>query len=500
MMLAYLKIGCCSARWCVTYHHQENLNDMLTQSCYVAASSFASKMPYYFAFATFLLYGGASAWTQEDLELFDVVEDVNENFYTFLGLSPDVDTAGIKKAYRKLSLQYHPDKNKEEGSEEKFRKIVAVVEILKDEEKRKKYDAVLENGLPDWRQPVYYYRRVRKMGVAELLLFLVVLLTLGQHILAWAAYWERKFELEETVLAKLKRKERKSKKLSPVDDEIRASYLESLGKPQYRDLLIVRFAVFLCWATWNSPTLTRECIATIQERRRMREAAAAEEDKTSDDESCDDAAERERKPRRRIRIIPEAGELPVVATAPVSYESTATSAGVSSDVGGTRKAPWGEEDTVALIRAMKKYPTGTVERWQKIADLLNRSPQEVMTVMKQLRNSPVANATPHSQGVTGEDYQCADDAESDLPPPTRAERTVLPAPRASAAAAADWSQEQQKCMEAALQRFPKGTEDRWDRIAEAVPGKSKEECMIRFKFLVEQLKRKKTEEKSSQPS
>lgn len=499
MMLAYLKTGFCSARWCVTCHHQENLNDMLTQSCYVAVSSFGSKMPYYFAFATFLLYGGASAWTQDDLELFDVVEDVNENFYTFLGLSPDVDTAGIKKAYRKLSLQYHPDKNKEEGSEEKFRKIVAVVEILKDEEKRKKYDAVLENGLPDWRQPVYYYRRVRKMGVAELLLFLVVLLTLGQHILAWAAYWERKFELEETVLAKLKRKERKSKKLSPVEDEIRASYLESLGKPQYKDLLIVRFAVFLCWATWNSPTLTRECIATIQERRRMREAAAAEEDKTSDDESCDDASERERKPRRRIRIIPEAGELPVVAAAPVSYESTATSAGVSGDVGGTRKAPWGEEDTVALIRAMKKYPTGTVERWQKIADLLNRSPQEVMTVMKQLRNSPVANATPHSQGVTGEDYQCADDTESGLPPPTRAERTVLPAPRASAAAA-DWSQEQQKCMEAALQRFPKGTEDRWDRIAEAVPGKSKEECMIRFKFLVEQLKRKKTEEKSSKPS
>uniref|UniRef100_A0A023GEB7 Putative dnaj hsp40 protein n=1 Tax=Amblyomma triste TaxID=251400 RepID=A0A023GEB7_AMBTT len=467
---------------------------MLTLSCFVVVGSVRSKIPYYFAITTFFLYSGVSAWTQEDLELFDVVEDVNENFYTFLGLSPDVDTAGIKKAYRKLSLQYHPDKNKEEGSEEKFRKIVAVVEILKDEEKRKKYDAVLENGLPDWRQPVYYYRRVRKMGIAELLFFLVVLLTLGQHILSWAAYWERKFELEETVLAKFKRKERKWKKLTPVEDEIRASYIESLGKPQYQDLLIVRFVVFLGWLAWNSPTLARECFVRIQERRSR---AAAEEEKTSDDDSCDESSERERKPRRRARVIPEAGEMPVGAGSAIStFDSgAATTLSAGNDKGSIRKTPWSEEDTVALIRAMKKYPTGTVERWQKIADLLNRSQDEVMAVMKQLRNSPAANAAPHSQGVTGEDYQCMDENEEpDLPPPTRAERQPKAVPAAQRVA--DWSQEQQKSMEVALQKFPKGTEDRWDRIAEAVPGKSKEECMLRFKFLVEQLKRKKIEERS----
>ncbi|KAL3221647.1 hypothetical protein MRX96_029275 [Rhipicephalus microplus] len=407
---------------------------LTTQSCLVPVSSFGSKVFYCFAITAFLLCDGASAWTQEDLELFDVVEDVNENFYTFLGLSPDVDTAGIKKAYRKLSLQFHPDKNKEEGSEEKFRKIVAVVEILKDEEKRKKYDAVLENGLPDWRQPVYYYRRVRKMGIAELSFFLVVLLTLGQHVVAWAAYWERKFELEETVLAKFKRKERKSKKLTAVEDEIRASYLDSLGKPSYLDLLIVRFIVFLGWAAWNSPTLVRTGF-----------------------------------PR-----------------------SEATTEAPFARHPGARKTPW------PFIRAMKKYPTGTVDRWQKIADLLNRSQDEVMSVMKQLRNFPVANVVPHSQGVTGEDYHSFDEnaarseGKPSLPPPTLAENQPRAVPPL-AQRVADWSQEQQKCMEAALQMFPKGTEDRWDRIAEAVPGKSKEECMLRFKFLVEQLKRRKVE-------
>ncbi|CAN7982636.1 unnamed protein product [Ixodes hexagonus] len=455
-------------------------------------------MTRYVIIATFLFYGSVSAWTQEDLELFDVVEDVNENFYSFLGLSKDVDTAGIKKAYRKLSLQYHPDKNKEQGSEEKFRKIVAVVEILKDEEKRKKYHSILENGLPDWRQPVFYYRRVRKMGMSELCVFLLVLFTLGQHVVAWAAYWERKFELEETVLAKFKRRDKRSKKVnSAVEDEIRASYIESLEKPQYRDLLIIRFVLFLVYVVLNSPSITREYLRQLQERRNR-----VIEEESSEDEACDDGSERERKPKRRVRVIPEASEAtsnlsPLAAECLASQDSQT----VCSD---TRKTPWSEEDTVALIRAMKKYPTGTVERWQKIADLLNRTADEVIVVMKQLKKSnPTANIVPHAQGVNAHDYQGTDEstAESDQMPTIRLladsqDGGAQPARVPPLQKVDDWSQAQQKCMEAALQKFPKGTEDRWDKIAEAVPGKSREDCMLRFKFLVEALRRRKAEEKS----
>lgn len=455
-------------------------------------------MTRYVIFATFLFYGGVTAWTQEDLELFDVVEDVNENFYSFLGLSQDVDTAGIKKAYRKLSLQYHPDKNKEQGSEEKFRKIVAVVEILKDEEKRKKYHSILENGLPDWRQPVFYYRRVRKMGMSELCVFLLVLITLGQHVVAWAAYWERKFELEETVLAKFKRRDKRSKKVnSAVEDEIRASYIESLEKPQYRDLLIIRSIFFLVYVVRNSPSIARECLRHLQERRNR-----IVEEESSEEETCDDGSERERKPKRRVRVIPDAFET-ASNLSPLPAECSTSRDGQATCL-DTRKTPWSEDDTVALIRAMKKYPTGTVERWQKIADLLNRTADEVILVMKQLKKSTLtANIVPHAQGVTAHDYQGTDEgtAEVDRTPTTR-----LPADSQEGAAQPvkvppsqkmdDWSQVQQKCMEDALQMFPKGTEDRWDRIAEAVPGKSKEDCMLRFKFLVEALRRRKVEEKS----
>ncbi len=54
-----------------------------------------------------------------------------------------------------------------------------------------------------------------------------------------------------------------------------------------------------------------------------------------------------------------------------------------------------------------------------------------------------------------------------------------------------WTQQQQKALELALTQFPKGTAERWDRIASKVPGKSKELCMLRFKNLAEAIKKKK---------
>ena len=54
-----------------------------------------------------------------------------------------------------------------------------------------------------------------------------------------------------------------------------------------------------------------------------------------------------------------------------------------------------------------------------------------------------------------------------------------------------WNQPQQKALEAALQQFPKGTLERWDRIASKVSGKSKEECMLRVRYLAEVVKKKK---------
>lgn len=55
-------------------------------------------------------------------------------------ISPGASEAEIKKAYRKLARQYHPDVNKDPKAEEKFKEINAAYEVLSDKEKRAKYD------------------------------------------------------------------------------------------------------------------------------------------------------------------------------------------------------------------------------------------------------------------------------------------------------------------------------------------------------------------------
>ncbi len=59
-----------------------------------------------------------------------------------------------------------------------------------------------------------------------------------------------------------------------------------------------------------------------------------------------------------------------------------------------------------------------------------------------------------------------------------------------------WSQQQQKSLEQALKQFPKGTAERWERIASKVSGKSKEQCMARFKNLAEAIRKKKEQEQA----
>lgn len=54
-----------------------------------------------------------------------------------------------------------------------------------------------------------------------------------------------------------------------------------------------------------------------------------------------------------------------------------------------------------------------------------------------------------------------------------------------------WSKDEQQLLEQALKTYPSSHSDRWDRIAECIPGRSKKDCMRRYKELVELVKAKK---------
>lgn len=72
-----------------------------------------------------------------------------KDYYKVLGVDKKASQDEIKKAYRKLAVKYHPDKNKDnKAAEEKFKLVNEANEVLSDPQKRKKYDALGEN----WQQ------------------------------------------------------------------------------------------------------------------------------------------------------------------------------------------------------------------------------------------------------------------------------------------------------------------------------------------------------------
>ncbi len=71
-----------------------------------------------------------------------------KDYYEVLGVARDANDAAVKKAYRKLAREYHPDVNKAPAAQERFQEISEAYEVLGDPEKRKRYDQLGAN----WKQ------------------------------------------------------------------------------------------------------------------------------------------------------------------------------------------------------------------------------------------------------------------------------------------------------------------------------------------------------------
>ncbi|REC50251.1 J domain-containing protein [Chryseobacterium pennipullorum] len=78
-----------------------------------------------------------------------------KDYYYFLGISQDASEEDIKKAYRKLSLKYHPDKNENDDFfADRFREIQEAYEMLSDPGRRRTYDQNLENHQRSFRYTI----------------------------------------------------------------------------------------------------------------------------------------------------------------------------------------------------------------------------------------------------------------------------------------------------------------------------------------------------------
>ncbi|KAJ8587437.1 DnaJ-domain-containing protein [Rhizopogon salebrosus TDB-379] len=160
-----------------------------------------------FVFLAFLavLVTVVSAWSKEDYEIFDLVtaleaaEGKGTDFYSWLDVPSTATPAQINKAYRKKSLQLHPDKNPGvKGIHERFARLGVVASILKSPEGRKRYDFFYSNGVPKWRGTGYYYSRFRP-GLGTVLIFLTILTSGLQYLVQSMNYKRDLRRIEQTI-------------------------------------------------------------------------------------------------------------------------------------------------------------------------------------------------------------------------------------------------------------------------------------------------------------
>uniref|UniRef100_A0A1I7UUX5 DnaJ homolog subfamily C member 1 n=1 Tax=Caenorhabditis tropicalis TaxID=1561998 RepID=A0A1I7UUX5_9PELO len=383
-------------------------------------------------------------WTSEDLSLYDLVEEVGVNFYEWFDIPSDATQNQVKKAYRKLTLEWHPDRNPSLEATAKFRQVAGVYEVLKKAELREKYDEVLRNGLPSWRQPLYYYRRMRKLSWYEGLLVLLFIATIAHYLMMWAAYFEK------TLV--FKQKKQKRGKRDGETETMREALEEFI--PKYSQLLPILLAK-------STVILGKNIFLAIKD------ALAKEE---VEEEKGAEPIEKKRvpsTPQPEFKFEVAQGLKAVSTNDPEMERKYAKESEVVSQK--QSGSSWTPEELAYLVRlSTEKYPAGTPNRWEQMGRSLNRTPEDVIQMagkMKQMKQEDYSKllmtSIQQSSGVT--------------------------------VAEEEWTQMEQKTFESALQKFPKGTEERWDRISEEIGTKSKKQVMARFKQLAEMIRKKKTE-------
>lgn len=185
-----------------------------------------------------------------------------DDCYDLLGVTQNANSSEIKKAYYKLSLKYHPDKNPDPDSKKLFVKIANAYEILKDEATREQYDYAIAHPEEFFYNTARYYQAYygHKTDPRAVLVGLLLILSAFQYLNQWTRYNQaidmvkktpayknrlRGMELERSGGTTNKKKGQKQMNKQVEEDLSKELDLQIKGadKPSLWGLLGVRFVL-----------------------------------------------------------------------------------------------------------------------------------------------------------------------------------------------------------------------------------------------------------------
>lgn len=313
------------------------------------------------------------------------------------------------------------------------------------------------------------------MGIIEMLIILFVIITICQYLISWAAYVEKKYTAEQIIGSKLKRLQKKSK--TNVDIE---SILNEIPTPSIKNTLPFQIPI----AIWNTPKAIISGIRLYSEYRKeendrkQREIEEIEEQKLLEEEYLKEKEAKGARKRKPAFTAQEKTPEELARYASLKHKTYSETMKEKSPIIDTL---FTDEDLVELIRLVKKYPGGSPNRWETIAQVMNRNVAQITFMAAKLKDNgyrvPGINPDSVAENLIQEavkKIKTKKENEIQIPETT-------------------WSQEQQQALESAIVKFPKtGAVDRWDKISKSVPNKTKEECLLRYKYLVGLIKQQKT--------
>ncbi|TDG43635.1 hypothetical protein AWZ03_009935 [Drosophila navojoa] len=441
-----------------------------------------------------LLCGSSNAWHSEELEIFDLVEEVNKNFYEFMGINQTATNNEIKRAFRTLSIVLHPDKNPAEDANIQFRNLVSIYEVLKDPSKREKYDKVLRDGMPNWKSALYYYRRMRKIGLYEGAFIIFLIITVGQYLFAWASYLETKYTAEQVFGTKLKKLQKRNKN---IDMDV---ILKEIPMPSLLNTLPIQIPL----AIWHLPRTIKNGFSKanelkelalekrrqeIEEQRRLQEQEReAEEQARLRKEQKENLRKRKQNAKAPEKTEEELRGYSQIQARELTEDDAIRPVTQKTTVSG---GFWTDEDLTELIRLVKKYPGGAGSRWNTIAESMNRTVQEVTFMAAKMKENGYripGQSDSVAEHIVQESQEAVRKEKIKKATPTVNEKSML-------IPETNWTQDQQRALEAAIVKYRKTAGgDRWVKIANSVPEKTKEECLVRYKYLCELVKTQKKAE------